>query len=374
MKDIRGSSVLGTIGFLGLIASCLFFPGSSLHADTVTYTYDANGRLLKADYGGGKSFTYTYDKAGNILTETVAASTGPTYTLQVSVSPTGSGSVTGGGINCPSSLCSKSIPQNQTVSLNAAAQNGFLFLGWGGTASGTTSSAVVTMNSAKNVAAYFGATSGLTDTDGIADTEEMGPSGNNPAYDGDGDGIPDYQQGNVASFHANSGAAYVTLAVPQGQALVNVQAVGNPSPGNMPAGMNFPYGFFEFAVSGVTTGGCTTVTLYLPSTPSLNTYYKYGRTPDNQTDHWYEFMYNGTTGAEIIQEATQTRVVLHFCDGQRGDDDLQANGTIVDQGGPGERQQQQMTTVPALDDWGIIILIILVNLVAISFRKKSGYC
>ena len=49
-------------------------------------------------------------------------------------------------------------------------------------------------------------------------------------------------------------------------------------------------------------------------------------------------MYDGTTGAEIIQAATQTTVVLHFCDGQRGDDDLAANGQVTDLGGPGQRQ------------------------------------
>jgi YD repeat-containing protein len=369
MKDTYRTTFFLAIGFLTVVASGVFFLGS-LYADTVNYTYDANGRLLKADYGGGKSFTYTYDKAGNILTETVVGYTGPTYTLQVSVSPTGSGGVTGGGINCPSQ-CSNNIAQNQQVSLTAAAQTGYKFLGWGGGASGTVSPVLVTMNAAKSVISYFGATSGTTvPGKGVSDIEEMGPSGNNPAYDGNGDGIPDYQQGNVASFHANSGGAYVTLGVPQGQALVNVQAVGNPSPGDMPAGMNFPYGFFEFAVNGVTTGGCTTVTLYLPSTPSLNTYYKYGRTPDNQTDHWYEFMYNGTTGAEIIQDATQTRVVLHFCDGQRGDDDLQANGTIVDQGGPGVQQQEQITSVPTLNEWGMIAFIGLMGIASLYALKR----
>src|SRR5215471_6404290 len=37
---------------------------------------------------------------------------------------------------------------------------------------------------------------------------------------------------------------------------------------------------------------------------------------------------DGTTGAEILPD----RVLLHFVDGQRGDDDLTANGEIVDAG------------------------------------------
>jgi len=331
MKHIPRKLCFAAVWFLVLIAPILFFL-NPLRGETVNYTYDSNGRLLKADYGGGKNVTYTYDKAGNILTET-PASQGITYTLQVSISPPGSGSVTGGGVNCPGQ-CSASILQNQVVDLTAAAQSGFKFFGWGGDVSGATNPVTVTMSAAKSVVAYFGSTSGSTDTDGVTDLVEMGPGRNNPSYDGNGDGIADYQQSNVASFPAAAGGAYVTLAVPAGRMLVNVHAVGNPSPTDMPA-LFFSYGFFEFDVSGMGAGDCTTVTLYLPLTPWLATYYKYGATPDNHTPHWYEFMYHGTTGAEILHEASRTRIVLHFCDGQRGDDDVAANGFIVDQGGPG---------------------------------------
>ena len=40
-----------------------------------------------------------------------------------------------------------------------------------------------------------------SDDDGLSDAEEQGPDGNNPNYDGNGDGIPDWKQSNVASFH-----------------------------------------------------------------------------------------------------------------------------------------------------------------------------
>ena len=47
-------------------------------AATVSYSYDAAGRLAKVDYGAGRSITYTYDPAGNLLsrTATAAATTG----------------------------------------------------------------------------------------------------------------------------------------------------------------------------------------------------------------------------------------------------------------------------------------------------------
>ena len=36
-------------------------------AETVRYNYDEAGRLVRAEYEGGKSIEYTYDKAGNLL-------------------------------------------------------------------------------------------------------------------------------------------------------------------------------------------------------------------------------------------------------------------------------------------------------------------
>ena len=73
------------------------------------------------------------------------------------------------------------------------------------------------------------------------------------------------------------------------------------------------------------------LTLTLHGNETVATYYKYGPTPDAPTPHWYEFLYDGTTGAEIDGNT----ITLHFVDGQRGDADLIANGVLVDPGGPG---------------------------------------
>ena len=92
-------------------------------------------------------------------------------------------------------------------------------------------------------------------------------------------------------------------------------------------------GFFAFGVQDVVPGGTTTLTLFLPSGVEVDTYYKFGPTPDDPSDHWYEFLFDGTTGAEILDD----RVILHFVDGQRGDDDLSANGAITEPGAPARR-------------------------------------
>lgn len=41
-------------------------------AATISYTYDAAGRITYADYGGGKSISWTYDANGNLLARQVA--------------------------------------------------------------------------------------------------------------------------------------------------------------------------------------------------------------------------------------------------------------------------------------------------------------
>ena len=74
----------------------------------------------------------------------------------------------------------------------------------------------------------------------------------------------------------------------------------------------------------------TTVTLFLPPDVKVDSYFNFGPTPDNPEPHYYEFLFDGTTGAEILED----RIVLHFVDGARGDHDLTVNGEIVTRGGP----------------------------------------
>jgi hypothetical protein len=166
------------------------------------------------------------------------------------------------------------------------------------------------------------------DNDGLADVEEKGPNGNDPSYDGNNDGTADSLQDNVVSFHTYDNQNYVTFESHAGTTISNCNTVGNPSPANTPSNLELAYGFFSFTITGI--GGATTVTLYLPTGDTIDTYYKYGPTPDNTTNHWYEFLYDGQTGAEINGNV----IILHFIDGMRGDDDLIANGIIVDDGAP----------------------------------------
>ena len=114
----------------------------------------------------GKVFTFTVD--GFPATSTpaapefgwenqevdLAAWSGETYTLTVTIAPTGGGTVTGIGIACPGD-CTQDYAEDTVVTLTAAANAGYEFVNWTGSASGTSQTVNVTMNANKAVTANF---------------------------------------------------------------------------------------------------------------------------------------------------------------------------------------------------------------------------
>jgi hypothetical protein len=186
------------------------------------------------------------------------------------------------------------------------------------------------------------------DSDGVDDDiETAGPLG----PDANRDGMNDDQQPHVATLPSTTGS-YVSLVAGGNTSLFGVQAIANPSPGDAPAGVEFPLGLFEYQVVGLAEGEGTTVSI-VPQTPMLfTTYYKFGRNASNSQPHWYEFLYNGTTGAEfenVLDPASgqliTRRIILHLKDGGRGDDDRAVDGVITDPGGPGIRSTPQVERV-----------------------------
>jgi hypothetical protein len=174
------------------------------------------------------------------------------------------------------------------------------------------------------------------DGDGLPDGEEQGPGRDNPNYDGNGDGIPDRLQDNVASFHTYNDLNYVTMESPAGTTISGCKSLKNPSPSNSPEDVSFPWGFFEFTISGVAPNASISVIIYYTGY-TFDTYYRYGPTPSDQTNHWYQFMDNGLTGAQIAAD----KITLKFINGDRGDDDLDGtNSFIIDAGGPGNINTQ----------------------------------
>ena len=170
-----------------------------------------------------------------------------------------------------------------------------------------------------------------TDEDGISDVmEDTAANGG----DGNQDGTPDRAQRSVASFPSAGNGAPVTLTIETpGAIFENVRPLINPSPDDAPAGAFFGLSFFNFTIFGIEPGQDVLVNLTLPAGMNPKSYFRYGPLPGQPAPQWYNWVFDvdGKTGAEI----SGNRVKLHFIDGDRGDDDLEANGSIVDPGGPG---------------------------------------
>jgi len=91
-------------------------------------------------------------------------------------------------------------------------------------------------------------------------------------------------------------------------------------------GVTFPHGLLAFATEQCTSGARVTFAIDLPrAVPAGFVYWKYGPTSDNHAPHWYV----------LPSSISGNRVTFTIEDGGLGDDDLTANGAIVDQGGVG---------------------------------------
>jgi hypothetical protein len=102
--------------------------------------------------------------------------------------------------------------------------------------------------------------------------------------------------------------------------------------------VHFNNGIHSMKMSGVMGSAPRIVALYDGATARPNRYYAYGKTLDNPLYHWYDFTFDGETGAEF----KSNRIILHFVDGKRGDDDLTVNDSITHTGA--------QTVVTSVDD------------------------
>jgi len=92
--------------------------------------------------------------------------------------------------------------------------------------------------------------------------------------------------------------------------------------------LTFPFDFLSFRLIDIGKGETVNVVLtFSENVPTYAEYWKYGKTSDNQTDHWYRFPFGSNDGDNII--------TLTITDGEDGDNDLLANGEIIDPSGPG---------------------------------------
>lgn len=174
----------------------------------------------------------------------------------------------------------------------------------------------------------YSAPAALADSDGDGTADEVEAA--NGTGDANADGIQDALQANVVSIPNAKTGEFVTLAAPALTRIENVVMRQTPAAPDLPQEMRFPLGFVSFDVTGVAAGGTVTVDLLLPEGVHPTTYYKHGPKPGNTLPSWYEFAFDGQTGAVV----SGNKVTLYLQDGGRGDSDLTANGRIADPGAP----------------------------------------
>ncbi len=164
---VRAHSATGTLSW-----DAVTDPGTAgykLHYGTVSGTYTNS-----VDTGVMTSYTVTnltegrtyyfavtaYNTSGNEsgYSNEVSKSipSGSNYTLEISKVGSGSGTVSGSGINC-GSVCSNTFAPGTAVTLTAKPASGSTFAGWSGACSGT-GTCTVTMNSSASVTATFNST------------------------------------------------------------------------------------------------------------------------------------------------------------------------------------------------------------------------
>ncbi len=228
--------------------------------------------------------------------------------------------------------------------------------------------------------------------------------------DTDGDGVLDSVEDrlddrNYSGFAADTALRAVVpdavngrpieLQSERGIVLRNVEAIYDPAHGAVPLPASLPLGAFAFELHNVPPGGATTVSLRLPEGINVNTYYKFGTelidnpaTPldERAADHWYEFAFDGTTGARWEEdEVGIDQLVLHLVDNGRGDSDPRL-GIIRDPGAPafvestvprvqnvtindGETQRSMITSLSVEFDRAVSILRGAFDLRQIGARK-----
>ncbi len=156
----------------------------------------------------------------------------PTYVLTVNRS--GSGVVTGSGIDC-GTTCSATLEGGTVVTLTATAATGATFAGWGGACSGTATTCVVTMSAARSVTATF----------------EEDPAGDTVSVNAGGAATGSF----LADANFSGGSTYSTTSA------IDTSQLGGTAPPQAVL-QTERYGEFTYTIPGFTAGSAATVTLY----------------------------------------------------------------------------------------------------------------
>ena len=164
----------------------------------------------------------------------------------------------------------------------------------------------------------------------------------------------------------NVGGGTVTADITGGTC---IGFANNPSPSfpaaptPLPPGVTFPYGLFEFTAVCPSNGSITLTMTYPNPLPPGTQYWKFGPTADNNSPHWYV----------LPASLAGNTATFTITDGGLGDDDLTADGFIVDQGGPGVPSfVDSAAGIPTLSEWALLLLSALFGGLLWRARRRVG--
>ena len=277
------------------------------------------------------------------------------YTITTSAAP-----AAGGSVSCSPNPVDHGSTSTCTITTNSA----YTLQGVTGTCGGTLNGNTYTTNaitSACTVQANFIAND--IDGDGVDTSDEdlISDASGTGTGDGNGDGTQDSSQGHVTSIADVSGSNMVTLDNTGGYQQTDVRAV-NP-PADAPRNIRFPYGMFQFTVTGVSNGGTVTMRLFIPKDTRITGYWKKNQT----TGRWNDIATNVEHGPAYAPN--KTVITFQLTDGGPYDEDGLANGSILDQGGPGF--PGTATAVPAVDQRGALLFVILAGLAGLLALRRQ---
>ena len=175
--------------------------------------------------------------------------------------------------------------------------------------------------------------------------------------DGNGNGVPDKNEPDVASLPTSTGAGYMTVRVSGCNTISRVRSY-QAERENIPfdSGFTHPYGLVGFEIPCA----LATVTIYYHDAQDLSgmNYRKYGPTPAGfGSSSWCT-----VPGVEFGADAAGAYARFTLRDGALGDD-IPGDGRITDQGGPGSGRGA--VAVPAMGHWGTLLLILTLAAVGI---------
>ncbi len=137
----------------------------------------------------------------------------------------------------------------------------------------------------------------------------------------------------------------------------------------------FPHGFFSFNITLLSANHTSAiVTMTFPSPLPVGTqYWKYGPTPSDPSDHWYQLLVGDNDGDNVI--------TITLVDGGLGDDNVVApDGLIVDQGGPGTPITQPpvggeaypVSRISVLAPWIVVAVAVMVGAGVFVLRRRRS--